>query len=291
MTMAAIVGLALQASMFLVVLSMALRASLSQLAWLVRQPGKLLISLVSMHVVMVAVALLADVLLVLPPPVEVALIAIALSPVPPVLPIQIQKAEGDTDYGLGLVVASAIAAFLIVPLSAEVIARGFGREIHVSARAILPAALVTVLVPVALGLAIHRLAPDFARRAIRPIQIVGFAVLAISLIFILVGLWPLIRELVGHGEVLVFTAVAAIGLGTGHLLGGPDPRDRTVLALATAARHPGIAAAIGGTTAVGQPHVLAAVLLYFFLGALLALPYVAWRARSMPGPVGADGNA
>jgi BASS family bile acid:Na+ symporter len=50
-----------------------------------------------------------------------------------------------------------------------------------------------------------------------------------------------IWHLVGHGGLAVLLAFAVVGLGVGHFLGGPDPRDRTVLALATSARHPGMA--------------------------------------------------
>jgi BASS family bile acid:Na+ symporter len=48
---------------------------------------------------------------------------------------------------------------------------------------------------------------------------------------------------VATSTALIIAAVAAIGLAIGHWLGGPNPDDRTVLALSTASRHPAIALA------------------------------------------------
>jgi BASS family bile acid:Na+ symporter len=65
------------------------------------------------------------------------------------------------------------------------------------------------------------------------------------------------------------------------MLGGPDPRDRVVLALATATRHPGIALAIGTTNFPEQKAVLPTILLYVLLVAILTFPYVLWRERAL----------
>jgi BASS family bile acid:Na+ symporter len=69
-----------------------------------------------------------------------------------------------------------------------------------------------------------------------------------------------------------------LGLAVGHLFGGPNPEDRTVLALSTATRHPGVALAIAGANAPGgNKTVLAAVLLYLIVNAIVSIPYVNWR--------------
>jgi BASS family bile acid:Na+ symporter len=51
-------------------------------------------------------------------------------------------------------------------------------------------------------------------------------------------------SLVGNGTILALGAFTLAGLAAGHLLGGPNRDDCTVLALATASRHPGVALAI-----------------------------------------------
>ena len=62
-------------------------------------------------------------------------------------------------------------------------------------------------------------------------------------------------------------------------LGGSDDEDRSVLALASAARHPGVAMAVASANFPDQKLAPAAILLYLLLSALLSIPYVVWRRR------------
>jgi len=70
----------------------------------------------------------------------------------------------------------------------------------------------------------------------------------------------------------------AIGLAVGHLLGGPAREDRSVLALATASRHPGVALAVAHDTA-SLMSVLGIVLVCLIVGALFGAVYTKWIAR------------
>jgi BASS family bile acid:Na+ symporter len=86
--------------------------------------------------------------------------------------------------------------------------------------------------------------------------------------------------LLGNGRVLSITAFVVIGLGVGHWLGGPDPEDRTVLALSTASRHPGIALAITTTNFPEEKLATGAVLLYLLVSAIVVPPYLkCWGPR------------
>ena len=74
--------------------------------------------------------------------------------------------------------------------------------------------------------------------------------------------------------------LSGLGLLVGHLAGGPDPEHRTVLALATASRHPGVALVAGISASVQAPKlVTAAVLLAFVVSMIVSAPYAAWRKR------------
>jgi BASS family bile acid:Na+ symporter len=75
----------------------------------------------------------------------------------------------------------------------------------------------------------------------------------------------------------VIAVFVLAGLAIGHLLGGPDPDQRTVLALSTATRHPGVALAIVGANFPGEKAALAAILLCLIWGTILSIPYVRWR--------------
>ena len=63
------------------------------------------------------------------------------------------------------------------------------------------------------------------------------------------------------------------------MLGGPNPNNRPVLALATATRHPAVALAIGHTNFPGQKLAGALVLVYMVLSTLVAVPYLSWIRR------------
>ena len=86
MELARLLPLVLQASIAAIVASIAMGARLSDLSGLWERPGLLLRSLLAMFVVMPVVAVGIAVLFDLARMVEVALIALALSPVPPMLP-------------------------------------------------------------------------------------------------------------------------------------------------------------------------------------------------------------
>jgi BASS family bile acid:Na+ symporter len=75
-----------------------------------------------------------------------------------------------------------------------------------------------------------------------------------------------------------------VGLAAGHLLGGPDPQERTDLALAAASRHPGIALAVAHAIFPAGHAAMALVALYLIVNILIGLPYVKWRARVSRSP-------
>jgi BASS family bile acid:Na+ symporter len=114
----------------------------------------------------------------------------------------------------------------------------------------------------------------------------------VSALPILFTAWPTIVSLTGDGTIIALATFVLVGLAVGHLLGGPDPEDRSVLALSTASRHPGVALAIAHATFPEQQLVLAAVLLYLLVSALVPMPYLAWNRRrhadGLPARRGAD---
>jgi BASS family bile acid:Na+ symporter len=137
--------------------------------------------------------------------------------------------------------------------------------------------LRTVLLPLAAGIAVLALAPRLAQRIAAPTTAVAAAVLPVAGIAVIVSAWPAILAQLGDGTVLAIAAFVAIGLVVGHLLGGPDPADRTTLALSTASRHPGAAAAIASINFPQERAVIAALLLYLIIGGVVSALYLRWR--------------
>ena len=95
--------------------------------------------------------------------------------------------------------------------------------------------------------------------------------------------------LLGDGTLLAILLFLALGLLVGHLLGGPTPGGRSVLALATASRHPGVALAIAQIIFPAEQSVTAALLLYLVTSMVVTAPYVRWRKKALgdEGPLAA----
>ena len=282
MTLATLAILALQVSVFLQVLSLGLKTDLADIGYLARHPSQLLRSLVAMNLIMPLFATLLVVVFRLSTPVEIMLICVALSPVPPLLPRKEIRAGGRHAYGVSLLCCAALVAIFSIPALLELIERVFGTPLRMSPLAVAVIMLKTVFVPLGVGIAARALAPKFAARLAMPVFTFSAAVLPVVVIAIIVAAWPAIIAQLGNGTLLAIAAFVAVGLGVGHALGGPDAADRTVLSLSTASRHPGAAAAIASTNFPEVRAALAVLLIYLIVGGVLSALYLRWRKSAAP---------
>ena len=280
MTAATLIGLGINLSMALMVFSVALSAAGERWRDILARPGLLARSLIAMFVVMPVVAVLLAKNFELNRALLVALLLLALSPVPPILPNKQLKAGGGASFVLGLLVVAALASIVIAPVGADAIARLFGRELDVPFAPIARVVGISVLLPVLLGLVVARVAPAFGAKAAGPLSKFAAVLLLVSFLPALWAAWDGIAAQMTNFTVLAIAIFVAIGLLTGHLLGGPDDEDRTALALATATRHPGVAIAVLHAIGPVDPGVVPVVVLYLLVGMVAAAPYVAWRKRA-----------
>lgn len=275
--MVKVVQLLLTTSTVLTVFGLTLYASLDDVMYLFRHPAELARSLLSMNIIMPLFAAAIAAVLDLHPAVGIALITLAVSPVPPLFWEKAVKEAGRVSYAIGLPVAAALLAIIFVPLAVELLGRAFGRSAHVSPATIAQVVSTTVPVPLAAGVVVRHFAPALGKRIAKPVYLVAAALLLAGAILAVFAAWPAIISLIGNGTIIAIAAFVIVGLGTGHLLGGPHPENRTVLALSTASRHPGIALTIANANVPNQRLVPAAVLLYLIINAVISLPY--WTRR------------
>ena len=278
--------LGLQGSIILTVFAVGLRATIAEATWLARQPRLLSRSLLAMFFLLPIVAIALVTLFPLLRTIEIVLIALALSPVPPLLPLKIGQASGDENYMLGLLIIVSLLSIAIVPIGLVVAGAILRRPMSMAPDAVAAVMFKMTLLPLAAGILVRRFAPGLARRVVRPATIVATIVLLACALLLVFGAWRAIWNLVGNGSMAAIAAFVVAGLALGHLLGGPREDDRSVLALATATRHPALALAIAKAGFPNEPGLGAAILLYLLVGALVALPYIRWRrklARRPPG--------
>jgi len=279
MDLAALLMLAIRASVVLTVFALALGTTIDGARYLLRRPGLLVRSLLAMNIVMPLAAVALAVAFDLDPAAKVTLVALALAPVPPILPKKQQKAGGEADYAISLLVTAALLAIVFVPAGMALLGWAFGLSTHVPVGSVAGLVTITVLAPLAAGLLVRRLAPSFAQRLAGPISKIAAALLVVAVGAVLLATGPAIFSLIGRGTVVTFAAFSIFGLVAGHLLGGPHPADRVVLALATAMRHPGVAVAIATAAFPAQRRAAPAVGLYLLVAGITSALYLMWLRR------------
>ena len=291
MTAQEIVGLALKSSIMLTLFGFGLQATFEDLLFLVRKPQMLVKSLGAIFIIMPLFAILMTNAFSLNSTVVTALIALSISPIPPLLPKKVTKSGGRASYELGLMVIAAALSIAFIPMAVYVVGKYFDRPFAMESSAVAKVIVLSVLLPLAAGMLIHRVAPAKAERIAHPLIRVAGIVLLIGVLCILVFALPTAWSLIGDGTILAFIAFVIVGLAVGHLLGGPDSDDRAALALSTACRHPGLAIAIAGANMPEDHHVVSAVLLYVITNVFFTIPYIAWQRKRAVGTVAIAGHS
>ena len=292
MTPAELITTALKLSIILLVFALGLRTELSELGYLLRRPGQLVRSLVAMNLIMPLFAAVLISVLDLPVPVKVVLVCLSLAPVPPILPNKQVKAGGHASYAVSLLCAAAAFSILSIPLTLELLERVFRVPLDIAAVSVAKIVLITVLLPLLAGIAVRAMLANVAERIAKPISMAATVVLLLGLVAILIAFWRAIAAELTFPVILAICAFIVFGLVAGHLLGGPDPSDRTVLALSTASRHPGVALAIASANFDEKKSLIALLLLYLLAGAVLSKFYLmARKPAAMPPRSAAPGPA
>jgi BASS family bile acid:Na+ symporter len=249
-----------------------------------RQPGPLGRFLLAMFVIVPVVAVALVHAFDFPQGAEVALIALAISPLAALIPGR------RPSYIVAPMSTVVLLSIAIVPLLAALIGRFLEPPFVISPSRVAGVIAATVLLPVGAGMVIRGLRPVLADRIALPAALLGTVVLRLATLALLVTTLHAIWALIANGTVIAAAVLVVVGFAAGHLLGGPDPDGRTVLALASGFRHPAVALAIAAVSA-SDPHFAAAIVLYLLLGDIVGLLYAIWRQRSRGQPNDAEAAA
>ena len=279
MSLARLTLLLIAASIKLIVFSLGLQTTPQDATLLFRRPRWLLRSLLAMVVVMPVFAGVLVYALKLPPPVEITLVVLSVSPVPPILPRKQVAAGGRRSYALGLLVAAAVMSILVTPAAVELFGRVFDQPFQMSPGSIARIVITTVLGPLAVGMALRRVWPRFAERFAEPLSRAAFVLLVAAVLPVLFVQRSALMSVIGNGALLAMAVFAVVGLATGFFWGGPELADRTVLALSTASRHPGVAIAIASTNFPEQKLILPAILLYLVVSMVVSTLFLGFLRR------------
>jgi bile acid:Na+ symporter, BASS family len=281
MTFAHLIPIAIKLSIVLLVFALGLRADWWDATFVFRQPRLLVRSILAMAILMMAFVVAVASVFDLRPATKIAILALAVSPVPPLLPSRHQIAGGPGSYAIGLMVAAALIAIVSMPFFVGVLGIYFHVDTHIQFHQVAAMVAVSVIAPLAVGMIARYVASEFTERIVKPVSILANLLLVAAALIVLFNISGAILGMIGHGVLVVLALFTLVGIAIGHFLGGPNPDDRTVLALATGIRHPGLAMAIASVNFPDQKvAVLAVVVCHVIVGLILSIPYLIWRKRS-----------
>jgi BASS family bile acid:Na+ symporter len=235
------------------------------------KPWLIVRSLIAVLILVPAVAL--AVILLLKPPIEVAVALAILVSCPPA-PLMIKATpglgKGSAAFMASLHLSLAVLALITVPTILYLISLPLGFHADVNLVKMMMILAKTILIPVALGMVIRSYFPVFADKASPVLDKVGTIGLLILVLVVLVKFFPALLNM-DLWSYLVIVVVSVTALAIGHFLGPKDPHERTSLAIESGVRHPALAItiAVSNFTAARALPVLVPCVLVFIIIAML----------------------
>jgi len=276
------------ATVFAVMFDLGLGIVLGEFRWVLTHPGLILRGLFA---VLVAVPLLALVLVRsfdLPRGVQIGIVLMAISPGAPVALRQSLGAGGHRAFAPALQILVATLAVVSMPLSIAALNHVFAGQASLDPREVARQVFMAQLLPLGLGIAVHRMAPGLTARIEPTLRRLASLLLIVLLVVVLIDIAPVLlgTRTGAAAAIVILTAAAAVA---GHALGGPHPATRTAVTVCAAARNPGLALLVA-TLNTAPTGVVATLFAYLVFSALTLIPYVVYSRRRGTGQ-GADAAA
>ncbi|MCJ8158086.1 Na+-dependent transporter [Sphingomonas sp. LaA6.9] len=268
-----LIPILLTISLGLVVISVGMASVRDDLLSVLERPRALARATLAVIIIPPITALIITTLFEMPHAAEAALLLMAISPVPPLVPGKELHVGARRNYVYGLYVAMALLSVVTVPLLGALVGALYDNTAEFPPGIVAKNVFVGVIIPLAIGLIIGRwLAPAFAKRVAPMVGNIGMGLVVLAFIPVLVGSWHDMLSLIRDGTVVAVILFTIVAIAGGELLGDPKERGRRTLAVAAAMRHPGIALALASANHADKT-VSAAVLLILLVAMITLIPY------------------
>ena len=211
MTLQFVILLAVKLSIAALVLAVGMDATLPDLLSLFRSPIRLLKAVLAVNVIVPLAAGILIGLFPLVPAVKLGIMVMAVSPVPPLVPGKALNAGGDKPYAFSLYTALVLLSIVIVPVTVEILAQVYGRSVSLHPLAVARQVATGVLLPLFVGVLVHRIAPATAERLSPVVRKLAMILLFAALIPLVVFLWPGVQALIGNGTIVATCRATASG--------------------------------------------------------------------------------
>lgn len=266
----------LKGAVAVMLLAIGAASSVRQVAYLWQRPALLSRALLAMYVLVPAAAVLIDEFVPLGKVARAALLVLAVSAGAPMLPRKL-GAIGRSPYVFSLVVTSSFLAVAFVPVWVMVLGPHFELDRQVEPLQIAMSVAQTILLPLLAGMALRAMWPAICERwADRLIAALGSLLMLMGLAMLLMFGHMLLD--VPPRSFVAMTGLLLIALVIGHLLGGPDPHERTALAITCSTRHVGLAVLVAAS--MPGPYAVLLITAYLLCSLIVTVPYLMWRRRS-----------
>lgn len=194
------------------------------------------------------------------PLVAAGFLILAVCPGAPMGPPFTELARGNVPHATGVMVILAGLSAPVAPVLLTLLLGWLSPEsdLHVDAFSIVKILLVTQMLPLAVGLAIHEWAPRLTAWIAKPIGLLANVLLLAVVALILATQYPTLAALRVRGW-FGMTLLLAASLGIGWLCGGTGAATRRALMVTTGLRNAAVALVIVSENFADTPAVTAVV--------------------------------
>ncbi|NLE23641.1 MAG: hypothetical protein GX624_12810, partial [Actinobacteria bacterium] len=193
------VPIILNVGIALAVFAYALRASVDDVHFVVRERRLMGLSLISIFVVTPAIAIAVVEWVSMPPSARLAIVSLSFSIIPPTLPSKEFAAGGDRPYANALTLSVAILAIGVVPLLADLSGRVSNHPYGVPPGEIAGYVVTILAIPLLLGLAFRWRFGSVAVRIAQPLKRTAFLITTVAVVIMVATSLPAIWDLLGTG--------------------------------------------------------------------------------------------
>jgi BASS family bile acid:Na+ symporter len=248
-------------------LAMGLSLTIAQIVEPLKDVRRVLLALLASFVLVPGLAYLLTKVIPLDEGLATGLIIVGAAAGAPFLPKLVQVAKGNAAFSVGLMTLLMVVTVIYLPIVLPILLPGASVNPLDIARSL----VVTMLIPLAIGLFIKARYVDTAGSLQPHMSQISSVAIVLALVTILVVQFNTIIGTIGSGGILAVLIFLAGALAIGLLLGGGDAGMRSVMGLGTAQRNLSAALLVAGQNFSDDPNVLTMVMIVAVIGLTLLM--------------------
>lgn len=206
---------------------------------------------------------------------EIGLLLLGGAAGAPFLPKLAELAKGDVAFSVGLMLMLMVVSVGFLPVALPLLIPGLSAEPW----PLLKPLLVTMLLPLAAGMALRARTERWANRLRPLVGKVSNASMVLAVVLLVGVNFEALLGTFGTGAVAAGIAFVTVATLVGVALGGPAPTTRSVLGLGTGQRNVAAALLIATQNFADQPGVVVMLLVTTLAGLVPLLFAARWFAR------------